>query len=66
MSISEFHSKLTSGEGSSLFAALRRLSSLDDPRRMIAQATAEESAAGWPRWDGDHAGAARSLAAQPA
>jgi len=48
MSIYDFHSKFVSGgERNILFTALRRLSLLDDPRRLIALADA-----GWPVWDG--------------
>jgi hypothetical protein len=47
MSIHDFRSKLVSGgERSTLFAALRKLSLLDD---LCSLAAAEE--AGWPIWD---------------
>jgi len=47
MSIRDFHSQFVSdGERSSLFAALRRLSLVEELRNVIAYADA-----GWPRWD---------------
>ena len=47
MSIRDFHSKFVSGgERNILFAALRRLSSLESPQRLIALADQ-----GWPVWD---------------
>ena len=50
MSIHDFHSKFVSGgERNALFTVLRRLSLLDNPRRLIALA---EAGAGWPVWDG--------------
>ena len=49
MSIRDFHSKFVSGgERNTLFAALRRLSSLESPQRLIALADASQ---GWPVWD---------------
>jgi len=48
MFISEFHSKLMSGqETSRLFDALRRLKRLD---MRAFQATAEPPPPGWPEW----------------
>ena len=48
MSIHDFRSKFVSGgERNTLFVALRKLSLLEDPRRLFA----EESAGGWPIWD---------------
>ena len=47
MSIYDFHSKFVSGgERNALFTVLRRLSLLDNPRRLIALAEG-----GWPVWD---------------
>jgi hypothetical protein len=49
MSIRDFHSKFVSGgERNTLFAALRRLSSLESPQRLISLADASQ---GWPVWD---------------
>jgi hypothetical protein len=49
MSIRDFHSKFVSGgERNTLFAALRRLSSLESPKRLIALA---DASGGWPVWD---------------
>jgi len=48
MSIHDFRSKFVSGgERNTLFVALRKLSLLEDPRRLFA----EESGGGWPIWD---------------
>jgi hypothetical protein len=47
MSIHDFRSKFVSGgERNILFVALRKLSLLDDPRRLFA-----ETDGGWPIWD---------------
>jgi hypothetical protein len=49
MSIHDFHSKFVSGgERNTLFAALRRLSTVDSPQRLIGLALASQ---GWPVWD---------------
>jgi len=49
MSIHDFHSKFVSGgERNALFTVLRRLSLVDNPRRLIALA---EASGGWPVWD---------------
>jgi hypothetical protein len=49
MSIHDFHSKFVSGgERNTLFGALRRLSLLDNPQRLVALA---EGGSGWPIWD---------------
>jgi hypothetical protein len=62
MSIYDFHSKFVSGdERNILFAALRRLSLLDNPRELIALA---EGDPGWPVWDG--AGSPQTLGLSPA
>jgi hypothetical protein len=47
MSIHDFHSKFSSGERNTLFAALRRLSTMESPQRLAALA----DSAGWPVWD---------------
>jgi hypothetical protein len=48
MSIHDFHSKLESSpDSNALFAALRRLSTLDNPQE-IFDAVAPR---GWPTWD---------------
>jgi len=49
MSIRDFHSKFVSGsERNMLFAALRRLSRVENPQRLAALA---DAAQGWPVWD---------------
>lgn len=49
MSIHDFHSKFVAGgERGTLFAALRRLSTMDSPKGLIAMATTSQ---GWPVWD---------------
>jgi hypothetical protein len=49
MSIRDFHSKFVSGsERNMLFAALRRLSRMESPQRLVALADASQ---GWPVWD---------------
>jgi hypothetical protein len=53
MSIHDFHSKFVSCERNTLFAALRRLSAMENPQRLIALATTSQ---GWPVWDQAGAG----------
>ena len=49
MSIHDFHSRLVlGGERNALFAALRRLSTVDNPNKLFAA----EPNQGWPIWDG--------------
>jgi hypothetical protein len=49
MSIHDFHSKLESSpDSNALFAALRRLSTLENPQDFF---DAVANPGGWPRWD---------------
>jgi hypothetical protein len=49
MSIHDFHSKLESSpESNALFAALRRLSTLDNPQKLFDTVA---DPGGWPTWD---------------
>ena len=60
MSIRDFHSKFVSGsERNMLFLALRRLSRMESPQRLIALADASP---GWPVWDGTSASSSAALA----
>lgn len=49
MSIQDFRSKLESNrESNALFAALRRLSTLDNPQMLFDTVASPQ---GWPTWD---------------
>jgi hypothetical protein len=60
MSIRDFHAQLVSGNNkNSLFAALRQLSMIADPKSLFD----EEPAAEWPIWnDGQTGGQRRAFA----
>lgn len=61
MSIHDFRSKFVSGgERNTLFVALRKLSLLEDPRSLFADANA-----GWPIWD-ENGGQVPSAGGAPA
>lgn len=52
MSIYDFYLKFASeGERNPLFAALHKLSRLEDPRKLFTSSSEEEEARGWPVWD---------------